>query len=64
MKKILVLLAVVLFGCSKPDCDEQIDSLNKEYEKAMQYAGGSWSAGFEITKQYKEKLNRINNNCN
>ena len=38
--------------------------LNKEYEKAMQYAGGSWSAGFEITKQYKEKLNRINNNCN
>jgi len=64
MKKLLLLLSVVLLGCSKPDCDAEIEALNKEYARALSMTGSSWSASMEVTKQYREKLNKINNNCN
>ena len=62
MKKLLLLL--LLTSCSKPDCESERAELKAQYDKAMQYAGSSWSAGFEITKQYEQKLKEINNNCN
>lgn len=66
MKNLLRLIVLVLFtiSCSKPDCDEEIDALNKEYARALSLTGSSWSASAEVTKQYNEKLNKIKNNCN
>jgi hypothetical protein len=62
MKKLLLLL--LLASCSKPDCQEEIAQAKAQYEKAMQLAGSNWSASVEVTKQYQNKINQINNNCN
>jgi hypothetical protein len=62
MKKILILLLLV--SCSKPDCKEQIDQVTKQYLNSLQLIGDSSSAGIELTRQYNNKINQINSNCN
>jgi hypothetical protein len=63
MKKLLLLLAITLtVSCSK-NCDDMKEEATQQYLKSLSNAGNSTPAIKEVTRQYNEKMKRIDNDC-
>lgn len=63
MKKIILLLLLVCFGCSK-NCDELEMIAFQQYQDATFRCGGSSTCRMEIQRQYNQKIKEIRQNCN
>ena len=63
MKKLILLLLLVCFGCSK-NCDELESIAFQQYQDATFRCGGSSHCRIEIKRQYENKLSEIRKNCN
>ena len=61
--EILGLLAgILLIGCEKK-CDDMEATLTAQYLTALNNCGTSQSAIKEVTRQYNEKLSKIQKDC-
>lgn len=63
MKKLILLLLLVCFGCSK-NCDELEMIAFQQYQDATFRCGGSSTCRMEIQRQYNQKIKEIRQNCN
>ena len=57
-----LIACIILVGCEKK-CDDLEDAARADYLKALSYTGGSQAAVQEITRQYNEKLSKIQKDC-
>lgn len=65
MKKIILLaIGIMTFGCSKPDCDEELQKLYQQRNEAYQHCGSSWACSLKIQEDFKKKEDEILRNCN
>jgi len=63
MQKLLLLLLITFTVSCSNDCDELKEQAKQQYLKSLKYAGSNSSAILEVTRQYNEKINKINNDC-
>ena len=63
MKKLILLLLLVCFGCSK-NCDELEMIATNQYKNALFNCNGNSAAVNEVTRQYNQKIKEIRQNCN
>jgi len=64
MKKLILIIVIIMSSCSNVDCDEEKKQLTEKYNQAIQNAGGSFPAIEQITAQYQQKMNELNERCN
>lgn len=60
---ILILFALLLFSCSKPDCDEELAKLYEQRNEAFSRCGGSFPCYRKIQEEFDKKEKEILNNC-
>lgn len=65
MRKYISILLVSLFitSCSKDNCDQQLEQLQKDYVNSINNTNGSNTALSEITRQYEAKKQQILKDC-
>jgi len=67
MKKLILLsvglLALMILSSCSNDCESQVSAATKQYQTAIQYAGGDTQAIQKIASEYNAKVNQIYSEC-